>query len=95
MSDRPTLSQLAEAMECRRISNLAWIRQAEEHNPKSANLPGARELSPVYAEAGRWLDKLAELSDAVGGDDARVEEWLNRALTKAHEGSRAPEGAAA
>ncbi|GEP06843.1 hypothetical protein [Methylobacterium oxalidis] len=83
---RPSLAYLAESMECRRLSNLAWIRQAEAHNPKTPSLSGARELSPVYAETTRWLEKLSVLSAATGGDDARVEAWIDRMIEKASEG---------
>jgi hypothetical protein len=89
MSERPSLKYLADAMECKRLSNLAWIQQAEQHNPKSLTLPGARELSPVYAETVRWLEKLAALSAAVGDDDGRVAALLDRSLTKATEATAA------
>lgn len=89
MSDKPSLAYLAETMECRRVSNLAWIRQASENNPTSTTLAGARELSPVYAEATRWLEKLAALSQAAGGDDARVEALLDRSIERAREGAAA------
>ena len=77
-----------DEMECARLSNLAWIEQAEVHNRKSHNLPGARARRATFATVMHWLDKLADLWDAAGGDE-KVEAWLDRALAKAADAGEA------
>lgn len=56
--DPISLAEQAEALECRALSQKAWIRQARQHNAKSASLPGAIAELPALEAAActmRWL----------------------------------------
>ena len=78
-----TLASLVEGVELVLLTNRAWIQQAEQHNKASHNLVGARERTPVLVGTLFWLERLAALSAAVDGDEARVAALLDRALEKA------------
>lgn len=82
LPSRPALKDLALGVEGVLLTNVAWIRQAEQHNASSHNLPGARERTPVLHGSLFWLQKLTTLSDAAGGDEARVEAFIDRAIAQ-------------